>query len=295
MKLIILGINLGQFYAQYALKQYLSIQTEPYMFANFYTESYAKRILGDDIPLYDLKNYIESDWFTGRQIISDLPFSSIDLFFAPVTKGLTAHSISLFQKGTLKNPQKGMSFSNTFKEHKKILLCLDSNLPVTHIINDPLEVDLSSLGIKEVFYYKIPGRASYSDYLTKEIALQPGPRRKTRPFTFGFSNISKSGSRTKYYNEFKSTNLPFFYKGPEEDNYISTYEYNNLLEESRYTYILPAYDSNHFSYIRYLEALHRGCIPLIHPDCNLQWFEGAELQKMKSLITPIKDIKDRIA
>lgn len=293
-KLIVLGISLGQFYSQYALKQYLAIQDTPYLVANFWTEKYFNRLL-PGVPSCPLLEYMNSDWQKCRALIKNLPFESIDFFFAPVTRGLSPRSVELFRKGTFTNPEKGMSFSSSFKEYKKILFCIDSGLPVKHIINDPLEIDLSSFGVQEEFFYEIPGRARASDYIHREIALQDGPSRKDLSFTFGFSNVARNSSRNIYYDQFKKSGLPFFYKGPQEDNYISTDEYNKLLCRSRYSYIIPSYDSDHFSYIRYLEALHRGCTPLIHPDCNLKWFKGPELRQMQSLVTPIDEIKDRIS
>ena len=270
MKLIVLGINLGQFYSVYTLKQFLSIQTD-YKVANFWTDAYFQNKL-PGVPYYNLKNYIEADWSTGREIIKQLPFSEIILYFAPVTKGLSGRAIDLYRQGTFKNSTKGMSFSSVFKEYKKLLLCIDScidsGLPCRHVINDDLEPDLSQFGIKEECFYEIPGRATKSDYLEKMIELQPGPLPKTIPFTFGFSNVSKISFRANLYKELKDLNIPFTYKGPEEDSLLPVEEYNHLLRLSKYTYLIPSYCPDACSLIRILEAQHRGVKVLAHPSCN---------------------------
>jgi hypothetical protein len=273
MNLVVLGITPHQFYAQYALQQFLDIQTEPYHLVSFIQPKRMQKLF-PTATIVDASTFIKADWPTSRDILKDLvkPYGKILFYFAPVTKGITPRNIENYQKRTFRNPRNGMTFQSSFKEYKKILFCLDSGLPVEHFPSDPLETNLSTFGVKEWFFYDYPGR-SFHPYVEQMVALQPGPLEKTIDFTFGFSNVSRIPFRTELYNELKKQGVPFTYKGDEEDTLLPVPEYNRLLQHSRRTLIIPSYDTEHFSLIRYLEAEHRGCIPFIHKDCNIQYVE----------------------
>lgn len=62
------------------------------------------------------------------------------------------------------------------------------------------------------------------------------------------------------------------------DKLLSYATYLELLKSSRFTLIIPSYDSNCFSMRRFAEAISVGCVPLIHEDCKLYMFDETQRQ-----------------
>lgn len=62
------------------------------------------------------------------------------------------------------------------------------------------------------------------------------------------------------------------------DKLLSYATYLELLKSSRFTLIIPSYDSNCFSMRRFAEAISVGCVPLIHEDCKLYMFDETQKQ-----------------
>lgn len=60
------------------------------------------------------------------------------------------------------------------------------------------------------------------------------------------------------------------------DKLLSYATYLELLKSSRFTLIIPSYDSNCFSMRRFAEAISVGCVPLIHEDCKLYMFDETQ-------------------
>ena len=55
------------------------------------------------------------------------------------------------------------------------------------------------------------------------------------------------------------------------DELLSYSRYLNLLWHSKYTLIIPSYDTTTFSLRRFVEALMQECVPLVYDKCNLDW------------------------
>lgn len=94
-------------------------------------------------------------------------------------------------------------------------------------------------------------------------------------FTFGMTIFQDF--RKKYYDDvrdiqkqFEKTNLYVLNKITGENTFLDRQDYLKQIARSKFTMILPAYDSNCFSIYRLLESLNNDCLPLIHEDCYIE-------------------------
>lgn len=70
------------------------------------------------------------------------------------------------------------------------------------------------------------------------------------------------------------------------DTFVKYEDYLDLIEQSKYTVVVPSYDVNAFSGGRMIEGLYRNCLPLIHPDTKYQQFAdsfGIPHEKMEEI------------
>lgn len=95
-------------------------------------------------------------------------------------------------------------------------------------------------------------------------------------FTMGWT-VFPNGNRSKFSEkiteiaeQFTKVNLFTKDKVKNIDNSIPIPEYLKLIEKSKYTYILPSYDNSCFSLYRFIESIDLDCLPLLHPDCNVE-------------------------
>lgn len=82
--------------------------------------------------------------------------------------------------------------------------------------------------------------------------------------------------RKKYYDDaieiskkFDKANLYVLNKITGESNFLDREDYLSQIARSRFTMIMPAYETKCFSIYRLLESLNNDCLPLIHEDCFL--------------------------
>lgn len=97
---------------------------------------------------------------------------------------------------------------------------------------------------------------------------------KNLEFSFGMTVYDEN--RRKYYdfaNSFsKKFNNSVFLVNNKFNNintFVDRDKYLNFISASKYTLILPAYDTNSFSIYRLIESLSNNCLPFIHEDCNI--------------------------
>lgn len=102
---------------------------------------------------------------------------------------------------------------------------------------------------------------------------------KEYDFTFGYTVLQDS-ERAKYIEwvndmaaKFPKSNLFVKSDCDIEDTSVSRTVYLNKLEQSRFTLMLPSYDETCFSIYRFLEALDKKCLPIIHKSCILSEVE----------------------
>ncbi len=177
-----------------------------------------------------------------------------------------------------KNDKLTYNFTSTYNLYKK-LVCyyyFATNYKVSHIVIDPQEIDISKAikckdytrkfllnePSKNLVYY--PYYLEYYKNTANEFNLN-----KKYNFVFAASAVSKD---RLYLQDFKIDNL--------EDSIVNIYtttkkiafkqkEYLDLIGQSRYTLVIPPYDSESFSICRFFEAISLDCLPLIQDTCNL--------------------------
>jgi len=117
--------------------------------------------------------------------------------------------------------------------------------------------------------------------------------------TFGYT-LYANGNRPAYVrwiegmaSKFKPKQI--FVKdaiNKENSNVVPFDEYLTKIEQSKYTLVIPSYDSNTFSMYRFIEAIQRGCLPILHADCNVTDAEkshGINLTQLK-VHFPFKEV-----
>lgn len=118
--------------------------------------------------------------------------------------------------------------------------------------------------------------------------------------TFGMTIFENF--RQKYYedaknilSQFEKVNFYLLNKITGENTFLDRDTYLKQIARSKYTIILPAYDSTCFSIFRLLESLHNNCLPLIHKDCYLKDINASYNTDLSELIVdkPFSE-KDRI-
>jgi ABC-type xylose transport system substrate-binding protein len=113
---------------------------------------------------------------------------------------------------------------------------------------------------------------------------------KEYDITFGMTDIQKF--REKYFDDaknvlskFEKVNFYLLNKVTGEDTFIDRDQYLKKIAQSKYTIILPAYDSTCFSIFRLLESLQNDCLPLIHEDCYIKDVNKSYNTDLSELIT----------
>jgi hypothetical protein len=139
-----------------------------------------------------------------------------------------------------------------------------------HVVSDPHEYD----AIKNRFYFydspetglKYLPYVEYGFIFKKDLPIE----RKTQDFTFGCTVLSKDRAHLSdsliELQSIKGFNVFVKDKFKKRDNMVNNKIYNEFLCKSKFTLIVPSYDKNHFSSVRFFEALAMKTIPLIHEE-----------------------------
>jgi len=118
-----------------------------------------------------------------------------------------------------------------------------------------------------------------------------GGNRKPFDFTFGYTILNNPYRESikpeieALAAEFDKSKLFVWDKNSGVDTYIDRDQYLSMLDQSRFTYIIPAYNQNYFSIYRLIEALAKNCLPLIHPDCKIDDVEKSFDVNLHHIIT----------
>lgn len=125
---------------------------------------------------------------------------------------------------------------------------------------------------------------------------------KEYDFTFGYTVLDDSGRAhyPEYVNsiasQFSNYNLYCKNEFTGENTHVPGDIYLEKIRQSRFTFMLPSYDSHCFSNYRFVESLYSDCLPLIHPDCNIVDMNKSfniDLSPLKTTVVPSED--DRLA
>lgn len=181
------------------------------------------------------------------------------------------------------------------------------NIPVHQFVNDPLEIDFTG---KLDNYYRWSfltntKNATFHPYIDYGHTRREIPRNleKSHIFIFGSSDLpsyDSKGYRTKLIDELleveNKQNPKFKYMVKSKRHNIDTTlrqdEYNKLIEKSYFSYVIPSHDNNSFSFIRFLDIIHSGTIPLIAPECNIDCAFNCPLrQELLQLVNKYKLVK----
>lgn len=273
--LIIPGIPIGNYYGRYAIKQMTTFLPDECDFASFSSLAFTKRYM-NRFNIVDFNPYLKSYWAEGREYLKQFKYKKIYYMFSTTFLDYAIgheSKITRMYKRSKEFDKRYLGFDSARQILKRLFMLIDLDTEIEHFISDPLEADISKIAnAKEYCFYEIPNRAEYHPFIEIAIKQQPGPLDKDINFLFGFSNVSRIPFRTNLYYELLKYNIPFYYKGKDEENinYLSADEYNERLRHAKYTYIIPSYDVGEYSLIRHLEARHRDVKVLVHPECNLQ-------------------------
>jgi len=77
------------------------------------------------------------------------------------------------------------------------------------------------------------------------------------------------------------------------DTFIKKDDYLNLVKESKFTLIIPAYDTKTFSAFRYIESIYSDCLPLIL-DTNYLEEVRESLYIPDDIIVNLNNIEEKI-
>lgn len=99
---------------------------------------------------------------------------------------------------------------------------------------------------------------------------------KNIDFTFGYTILDDS--KRKHYpayiqevaRNFKEVHIHLKNEFTGENTLIPGNDYLQKIKRTKYTYMLPSYNIHCFSIYRFIESISNDCLPLIHPDCNIQ-------------------------
>jgi hypothetical protein len=118
---------------------------------------------------------------------------------------------------------------------------------------------------------------------------------KAYDFTFGYTILDDSGRAhyPEYVNniasQFSTANVFCKNEFTGENTHIPGDEYLDKVKRSRFTFMLPSYDAHCFSNYRFVESIYNDCLPLIHPDCNIEDINksfGIDLSPLKASVIP---------
>ncbi len=144
-----------------------------------------------------------------------------------------------------------------------------------HIVIDPVEKNISDIirNSKRLYFYKSNNLHYFPfiDFYSRKYISKCLLKIKTKDFIFGCSIVTEDRRYLEPLLEDLSKSFDIFCKNKYLNikTEINHKEYIAQLNESKYTLIAPSYDKNHFSMIRFIEAVENNCIPLVLNNCNI--------------------------
>lgn len=167
-----------------------------------------------------------------------------------------------------------------------VKLAIQSEADVIEIIYDPQECQLKYAfedgfrprSYEALFVYNIPAYGLKHEPLLCNPTLNIEPREKTIDFVFGGSFVTPD--RHAIYEKVNRVidRLPGFKEVYVKHNMLDVNtsipydEYLSKIASARHTLIIPAYDTNTFSAMRFIESIKLNCLPYIMSSVRIDEF-----------------------
>lgn len=204
-------------------------------------------------------------------------------------------------RGQLKFNQVAKHITNILAIHKAHVLY---DIPLHEFAYDSDEMCTAQFNIKQnpnkyslYHIYDIPkykmNRLNSLQYFfgrTKSNRLDL-KREKEIDFTFGYT-VFPNSNRTEYIqyindigSKFKQKEIYVKNTITGENTSIDRQKYLAKISKSKYTLIIPSYDTYCFSMYRFIEAIYNDCLPIIHPDCRIDDVQRSYDVDLRELMT----------
>ena len=250
------------------------------------THNFWKKIFIKDIYKYNSWKtfYHEENWFNNIKNI-DAIYMFGGLINGTLLRDKDSLNTHVIERGTFLKFVSASTYISTIFQLLK--LSNTRGIALHEIICDPQEASLDTIRYDAMsprhhhlwFCYSIPRiKAVRLDY----IQTLPAPLhvKKTIDFCFGSTFVSKYRWEVydkilpllNFFKDQHNSKILIYHKQLGINTCVTHDEYVRLIEKSRYTLIIPAYDVNTFSMLRFYEAVSRGCLPLIFIDTVVEDF-----------------------
>lgn len=213
--------------------------------------------------------------------IDDLNIDTLFITESLISKADLHKELDKFLLKFEENPDGNFSFNVNILSDRLIRFLIVLRLGqvaknVIQYIEDPTECKLDkyfkSCELRYFYDYKGMVKDDFCYFIS---AFDNMPSPKEYIFTFGYTitNPTRASvmqginlSRIPYSNIFVRDSLK------KVNTTVPQSVYDDLIAKSKFTLIIPSYDVNTFSVLRFLEALNMDCIPIIHANCNYKEF-----------------------
>lgn len=282
-----------------------------------YPELVANVSLGDKLlELYK----IEKSWNDlGEKLLSTFSNYLVDsvvdfyIFGGIIQRGATISDFVNYYKNNFKSSN---HISTRIKLAKIFLyhnLIDKLKLNTYHVVFDPSELDFSS-GENYTKYHNYDDSKlnlhrldSLQYYLKYKEAEKNISLTKSLDFTFGASIIHESRldlhpvmEELISLNERESYKVLYVNKFIKEkyNTFVERPEYLKLIQKSKYTLVLKAYEEYSFSASRFIESVYYRCIPLLWKDSNYHLLEslGLDIKWLEEnlVVSSIEEIQNKV-
>ena len=254
------------------------------LFGDFYLNEAMH--MSDWMEVYDKLDVTSLEMYDNLYLIG-----GVDLWRSGLTRGSKRNFIFPKDRGQLKFQSCGTLLINMLallKAHR------DYGIPLHEMAFDPNEMSLDlvhpDVAPRDNYYlyhgydnsrYNTSRLDSIQHFFSGKTSMFDDPSDKSYDFTFGFTVLEMSG-RKDYSADVaelssRFTNVNVFCKNylTGEDTLVDRDVYLHYVSKSKYTMMLPSYDSSCFSIYRFVESLHNNCVPILHADCVVHEIESS--------------------
>ena len=278
---------------------------------DFYKGPKLKNILGGVETVKYIFN--QNNWCDEAEnidrFLDDKSYDNIFVLRAPMFKNFRCDKVDMaisFLEDYELRPDYSRNFMIMKKVYDRILFigrAADKGINLIQIIIDPQEpiVRQWSSGKGTELYILNSGKLKYAplyEYMMFE-SLKCMDNTKRQKFTFYCSALTKDRLYIVEYKEYLEWNYDCKIITKEDRKSIKQQDYYNKLSKSKYTLIIPSYDTSTFSMIRFLEAIMVDCLPIIYSLCDLTDLKRTfpdiyTIVKRKLIVGDIRGLDDKM-